>query len=727
MNMNISRRWTKGLSLLPALVVFALIVITGTVVSASAHDGVTWTPDGRVIGLTADGPAERAGLEFGDVILSVDTCSLPQWHNCERLFYHPGQVLQVVFQRGEQVHTTSAKTASLSPGKRAGLLPILLASLASCLLSTIVLLNRPEATETRLFYAMGQIGAAAIVAVILESRFHLASRAYNLLFSLLSPVMVHFHAVFPQRRWLARRPVILLALYSAGTALGVVWPLHPVIHNLWMLVGFGTAIGLMVAAYLAAPFPRDRRHIRLIVLGTVLGFAPIGLLTVAPAALFSVQWVPLRFTLPVLIAVPATYAIALWRYHLMGLERMLNRGVVYLLLSPAFFGLYFALLALTHVLLPDDASGRVVSGTAVGLIAALTFHPLRDAVQRLVDRLFYGGWYDYRGLVEEISQSLAHTLDAEELAEVLVRQVPKAMHLPGAALWSEREGQMEVMSASDPAFADQLTRVLTMWTDLDEVRLSGDRAVVPLTVEQQTIGVWVLAGRAGEEWSPEDQRILTVLRRQAALSAQNVRLVATLRAKVTEVEGMHRKLVTAGEQERAELAQELHDGVIQDLIDLRYRLDSLQEGTDSGQAEEKAGPLDEIYDQTGILVDELRRLCSGLRPPALDQLGLAAALRALAREMIARGLPVETCLEDIALPDEAAIGLYRIAQEALSNAWRHAEATQAYLKLARAGDRVELAVADNGIGFDPTAARKADGRFGLLGMSERAEALGGRL
>jgi signal transduction histidine kinase len=539
--------------------------------------------------------------------------------------------------------------------------------------------------------------------------------------------MIHFHAVFPQRRWLARRPAILFALYSIGAASGAVWPLHPILHNLWMLVGFGAAIGLMVAAYVTAPSPRDRRHIRLIVLGTVLGFAPIGLLTVAPAALFGVQWVPLRFTLPALIAVPVTYAIALWRYHLMGLERMLNRGVVYLLLSPAFFGLYFALLALTHGLLPDNAWGYEVSGAVVGLIAALTFHPMRDVVQRLVDRLFYGGWYNYRGLVEEVSQALAHTLDPERLSEVLVRQVPKAMHLPGAALWLEREGRMEMIGESGQSVADQLTCVLAGYTSLDKVRLAGDLAVVPLIADQRAIGVWALVGRVGEEWSPEDQRILTVLRRQAALAVQNVRLVDALRAKVTEVEGMHRRLVSAGEQERAELARELHDGVIQDLIGLRYRLDSLQEGTDSGQAGDKDRALDEIYAQTGILVGELRRLCSGLRPPALDQLGLAAALRTLAREVTARGLPVEICLDDIVLPEEASIGLYRIAQEALSNAWRHAGATQACLKLARTGDRVEMVVADNGNGFDPTAARKADGRFGLIGMSERAEALGGRL
>jgi len=120
-------------------------------------------------------------------------------------------------------------------------------------------------------------------------------------------------------------------------------------------------------------------------------------------------------------------------------------------------------------------------------------------------------------------------------------------------------------------------------------------------------------------------------------------------------------------------------------------------------------------------------LCGDLRPSALDQLGLAAALRELAREVMARGLPVEVHLEDVVLPDEVAIGLYRICQEALSNAWRHAEATRVAVTLACEEDRVVLTVADDGRGFDPALVREQNGCFGLLGMSERAEALGGRL
>jgi signal transduction histidine kinase len=255
----------------------------------------------------------------------------------------------------------------------------------------------------------------------------------------------------------------------------------------------------------------------------------------------------------------------------------------------------------------------------------------------------------------------------------------------------------------------------------------------------------VLGGRPGEEWGPEDRRILTALGQQAALAAQNVRLIAELRAKVAEVEEVHRRLLVAREEERADLARELHDGVIQDLVGLRYRLEALQEELEGARSDDLCRPvpkaaevattnerfvsksIEEMHAQVGQLLDELRRLCSDLRPPALDQLGLAAALQALAREVTARGLPVEVHLEDFSLPDGAAIGLYRICQEALSNALHHAGASCAIITLSRDGNEVTLMVADDGHGFDPAAARRRAGRFGLLGMVERAEALGGHL
>jgi len=297
--------------LLATLAVLALTVGAGMVVLGSAYDGVSWDPTGRVLGVNAGGPADRAGLRADDVVLSVDGCSPTRWKPCERWLYRPGEVLYIVFQRGERVYTT-AVTVTLSPAaRRMEYLPGLLVALVSCLLSLIVLLNRPETTETRLFYAMGHLGAAALAVNTLSGRLLLASRAYNAFFSLLSPVLVHFHAVFPkQQRWLTGRRWLLVMLYGTGLALGAVWPLHPVVHNLWMLLGFVAAIGLMVTAYVTPASLYDRQRIRLVVFGTLLGFGPIALLTVAPAAFFRVQWVPLKFSVAPLLVIPVSYAIA---------------------------------------------------------------------------------------------------------------------------------------------------------------------------------------------------------------------------------------------------------------------------------------------------------------------------------------------------------------------------------------------------------------------------------
>jgi signal transduction histidine kinase len=729
-------RLANHLWLLPALAVLALIVSTIAFLWESVTDGMLWEAGGAVTRVYLDGPGARAGLQVGDVILSVDGCSMADWEGCRRPIYRPGDLSSVRFRRGEQIYETVLTLERASGSLRLARLMVPLVALAFSLVSLVTLLNRLHVTEARLFYLFCQAGAASLTLDVLwVSLVSFAGRWAATLNGLLMPMMIHFYAVFPERRWLARQRWPLWVFYGVGIAVAAMRWLRPVlsfpswqsaqiIGYLWLLSGFIGATGLMVAAYITPHSPDARRRIRLIVFATVIGFGPIALLTTAPVALFGStspveeSWM---FTIPLTSVIPIAYAVALWRHNLMGFDRALNRGLVYLLVGIVLFGMYFALLMLFHSLLPTDVAGRAALGAAAALFAALTFQPLQKWIQRLVDRLFYGGWYDYRGLVEKVGQALSCTLDAETLIEVLVHKVPRAMHLPGAALWLEREGRLEQVSArgekgsaAPPGIGEDAL------CPQEEVIIRSDRAIVPLVVESRVVGAWVLAGRANGEWGPEDEDLLKALGHQASLAAQNVRLVAALRAKVTEVEGMHRRLLAAREEERADLARELHDGVIQDLVGLRYRLEAFQE------KESGTGQAGEIYDQAGVLIDELRRLCSDLRPPALDQLGLAAALRALAREMTARGLPVGACLEDVMLSDEAAIGLYRIAQEALSNAWRHAEASHACLELARHKGRIELIVADDGRGFDPASVRGIGGRFGLLGMSERAEALGGQ-
>lgn len=706
----------KGLWLLPALV--TLVLIVGTIVTTwgTPYIGAVWNATGLILGIEDNSPAEEASLREGDVLLTVDGRSPVRWDRRVGHALRSGQEVTLTAQRERQAYTTTL-AADMFPLNYWLTLPIFqLVALAFSLLSLVVLLGTTNTVEARLFYLMAQVWVANLaVGLFMTTGVPGAWSVWGILSAFLTPVMIHFHAIFPERRWLARRRWPIIAFYVIGTAIALHWIPTPFSYptwettwpmtTLWISLAFAAAIGLMVTAYATTRSSSARQRIRLLVLGTALGFGPFGLLTVLTGE------VTVRLTFPLMLAVPIAYAIALWRHNLMGFDRALRRGVVYVLVSAILIGVYFAALTFLNTLLPVEAAGRAILGAVAALIAAVTFRPLREWIQRLVDRLFYGGWYDYRGLVEKVGQTLAHALDQEMLAEVLVQRVPQTMHLPGAALLLEQNGQLEVI-AGDIDLIDNPTRVR-------RIEMLPDRALVPLVVKDQIVGLWVLAGRPIEGWGPEDESILTALGQQAALAAQNVRLIAELRTKMAEVEEMHRRLLTAREEERADLARELHDGAIQNMVGLRYRLEALQE--------RKNEQVEVLHAQVGSLIDELRRLCGDLRPPMLDQLGLAAALQALAREVRERGLPVETHLDDISLPDQTAIGLYRICQEALSNALRHASASRAVVALSRDGDEVVLAISDDGRGFDPAAVRGQAGCFGLLGMAERAEALGGDL
>jgi signal transduction histidine kinase len=137
----------------------------------------------------------------------------------------------------------------------------------------------------------------------------------------------------------------------------------------------------------------------------------------------------------------------------------------------------------------------------------------------------------------------------------------------------------------------------------------------------------------------------------------------------------------------------------------------------------------------GQLLADLRRVCTNLRPPMLDTLGLGAALRALAEAWtdqheisLTVQLPANTTLRD--LPVDVAVNLYRVAQEALNNVARHADADHVLLRLRRKKSRLCLIVRDNGRGFvvpDHLRQLTVDDHFGLIGMQERVELIGGEL
>lgn len=193
-----------------------------------------------------------------------------------------------------------------------------------------------------------------------------------------------------------------------------------------------------------------------------------------------------------------------------------------------------------------------------------------------------------------------------------------------------------------------------------------------------------------------------------------------------ELRQLSASVVQAREEERRRIARELHDELGQRLTALKMELSSLGPAAAPSSHEARVTGMLEMIDDT---VAAVRRIAADLRPMMLDDLGLNAAIAWLAR-VAARRMDVKITVrlddEDPPLTEAEAIAVYRMVQEALTNVARHAHATDVGIEMRQEGGELVLTVRDNGVGFSARCLQH-DGRYGLLGIRERAHMLGGRL
>jgi two-component system NarL family sensor kinase len=200
-----------------------------------------------------------------------------------------------------------------------------------------------------------------------------------------------------------------------------------------------------------------------------------------------------------------------------------------------------------------------------------------------------------------------------------------------------------------------------------------------------------------------------------------------------QLRAMARQIVTSQEAERARVARELHDGVSQWLVSVKYLFESAQERARRAEPTaadaELVRTLDAGVQRLREVLGEVRRISHDLRPALLDDLGLARALEHLAREWSQRcGVAVDVACDDTPdVPEAVATALFRVAQEALGNVERHAQATRVSLRLESRSSALRFELEDDGRGFDVEAlVHSPRAGLGLTHMRERIESLGGR-
>ena len=269
----------------------------------------------------------------------------------------------------------------------------------------------------------------------------------------------------------------------------------------------------------------------------------------------------------------------------------------------------------------------------------------------------------------------------------------------------------------------ELNRARSDQHGLGRLGVSADAGlVVPLIFHNQTYGVLIALDRLhdGPAFTAQDQALLEGFATSAAIS------VATARSAASELQ---RQRLAAAEDERGRWARELHDETLQSLAGLRL---SLSIARRKGGPEVLEGAVTEAIEQLEDGISNLRALVTDLRPAALDQFGLAAALAALCERASRHGLEIDSSIElafeqgrePMRHTPELESTIYRIIQEALTNATKHGHATRAVIETREDATTVQLSVRDDGDGFDP-ATRTAG--FGLLGMRERAQLLRGTI
>lgn len=402
-----------------------------------------------------------------------------------------------------------------------------------------------------------------------------------------------------------------------------------------------------------------------------------------------------------IVSVVAATGIAILRYRLWDIHILVNRTLVYSLLTALVVCIYIVIVGSLGILLQTGGS-LPVSLLGTGIIA-LSFQPLRERLQRGVNRLMYGERDDPYAIIGRLSERLEVVAAAPSVLPTIVETVADAFKLPYVAIALKENDRFTI--------AAEYTR--SPKTGSQDI---GSIEILPLIYQMETIGQLILAPRSpGESFSQTDKRLLETIARQAGVAAYNVRLTQDLQRS-------RERLVTTREEERRRLRRDLHDGLGPVLASMTFKLDAIHNLADrDGSAVKKMST--ELKAQLQEALADIRRIAYDLRPPALDELGLVGALKAhITSHNQVQGLQItlEAPENPPPLPAAVEVAAYRIALEAMTNVSRHAGAHHCYVRLSLLNDLC-LEISDNGRGL-PNAVRAG---VGLTSMRERAEELGG--
>lgn len=688
------------------------------------YDGA-WTQDGVRIDTVAD-PA--TSLRSGDLVVEVNGRPLGQWLEgswnpaLDRAPVTDGAEVTYGLRRGDtlaEVPVTLRQrdnSAALAANWSTIVFVLVLQGIAA-----YVLWQRPGASAAAaLMVASSAVSASTlpwllglqVSDIVLGWPFLLHSVATGGLYMLLWPAAaIHLTLALsdperpPTRRLLAIAYGLPLGAYVGGLVAALALaPTTLAWIGTWgqvQLLVIAPTLAIGIALVLRAnrrARPEVRRQIRWAALGAGAAGMAFLVVFVGPDLLIGrplVPWSTLGlFALPF----PVGIAASILRHRLFDIEVVVNRALVYGGLTLAILATYVgAVSVLSAFLGVGDRFGVSLLATGVAALVAL---PVRDVLQRSINRLMYGDRDDpYRALMR-LGQRMGATLDPLEGPSVIVRTVADSLRVPwaGLRLGPDRGGGRLFEHGRQPA---------------------GEVLDVPLLFGAEVVGHLLVAQRSRTEpLSPADRTLLNALARQAGAAIHALSLTF-------ELVDSRQRIVAAREEERRRIRRDLHDGLGPTLAAIGMRAEVAAELT-ARDPESAERMLAELRNETRGALGEIRRLVDALRPPALDELGLVGAISQQA-DRLDGNLSIQMDAPDDLpeLPAAVEVAAYRIAAEAMTNAVRHSGAGRCEVKLHTEDDGsarvLVLEVADDGHGL-PAGLEPG---VGMRSMRERAAEVAG--
>jgi signal transduction histidine kinase len=395
------------------------------------------------------------------------------------------------------------------------------------------------------------------------------------------------------------------------------------------------------------------------------------------------------------LSVATGAAIAILNLRLYDIDRIVNRTLAWGLLTALVVALYVVCVGFFERAFAGRGS---LGGLLATAVVAVAFQPLRSSVQRAVNQLIYGNRDQPEVIFRELAMMLDRDAGAEDPFAALAESLARSLRLPAVVLEVDGGSDLRTSYASDPARTTGLLQAASAQT-------GGTR-----------VQVWV-SPRGPGPLSARDRQLLDSLAPSLVAAAEAVRLRRALEtARV-------RAIRTLAEEQRR-MRRDLHDGLGPVLAGVRLTIGAARRviATDPDDADRM---LADAQADALSAMDDVRRLAHDLRPPSLDELGLASALRDRLDRLVDGTCQLQFDASELVdpLPAAVEVAAYRIGSEAVLNAVRHAAATTCAVTLRGGKGGLSLTIVDDGAGL-PSA---ITAHVGLRSMRERAEELGGTI